>query len=196
MNLKNLSGVRPRRPVVEQHIEDPWRLREALNGDTVAWTKIVDDFSGTMWYWARSQGLNHDDAEDVCQDVWYLLRDKGHTISDPRALPGWLATTTRRQAITASKRASRATTTLTEDRLEQITTNDAAPDDIAIAVDHNERLSAAFQRLRERCQELLSLLWADVAYLDIAEILDMAIGSIGETRRRCLEQLRVEAGLA
>lgn len=181
---------------MEQQTEDPWRLRDALNGDVTAWSKIVDDFSGTMWHWARSQGLNHDDAEDVCQDVWYLLRDKGNTITDPRALPGWLATTTRRQAITVSKRASRATTTLTDDRLESITSSDATPDDIAILVDHNDRLSAAFQQLRERCRELLSLLWADVAYLDIAEILDMAIGSIGETRRRCLDQLRLDAGLS
>ncbi|MEM7325540.1 MAG: sigma-70 family RNA polymerase sigma factor [Actinomycetota bacterium] len=179
-----------------ERAEDPWQLQRALAGDTVAWAKIVDDFSGTMWYWARSQGLSHDDAEDVCQDVWYLLRDKGHTISDPRALPGWLATTTRRQAITVAKRAARATATLTEERLAAIPTAHPAPDDIAVVTDHNERLTAAFHRLRERCQELLSLLWADVSYVDISESLDMAMGSIGETRRRCLEQLRTEAGLS
>ena len=180
---------------MDSSLEDPWRLRAALDGDADAWAKIIDDFSGTMWYWARSQGLNAEDAEDVCQDVWFLLRDKGRGISDPRALPGWLATTTRRQAITASKRAARTSTTLTDDRLESVTSTDAAPDQLAIVSDHNERLAAAFETLRERCKELLSLLWADVAYQEIAELLDMAIGSIGETRRRCLDQLRVEAGL-
>lgn len=196
MNSKSLAGVGSRRHQVDSTTQDPWQLNDALNGNAEAWARIVDEFSGTMWYWAKNQGLNSQDAEDVCQDVWYLLRDKGHTITDPRALPGWLATTTRRQAITTAKRSSRMSLTLDDDGLETMTTDDPKPDDIAIVLDSRERLTLAFQQLRERCRELLSLLWADVSYLDIAASLDMAIGSIGETRRRCLEQLRVQAGMA
>jgi len=41
--------------------------------------------------------LGHVDAQDVGQSVWLCLVDQLDKIRDPAALPGWLATTTRRE---------------------------------------------------------------------------------------------------
>lgn len=47
-------------------------------------------------------------------------------------------------------------------------------------------------RLSDRCQRLLRLLSssAEMSYSQIAELLDLPIGSIGPTRARCLDALR------
>ena len=50
----------------------------------------------------------------------------------------------------------------------------------------------AAERLPARCQRLLGLLMRgdDLPYKEIAEQLNMPIGSLGPTRGRCLEHLR------
>lgn len=183
----------------ELSTDDPWRLRDALAGDVEAWTAIVDEFSPTMWHWARTAGLERQDAEDVVQNVWYRLADRGHAIDEPARLAGWLATTTKRAAWDVHRRSSRRRESLgpsdvTEWQLPDVSAGPAAE---VLADDLSERLVAAFGTLREKCRDLLSLLWApDVTYDEISRTLDMAVGSIGPTRSRCLEQLRRAAGVA
>jgi DNA-directed RNA polymerase specialized sigma24 family protein len=62
----------------------------------------------------------------------------------------------------------------------------------------NAVLWQEFQRLSERCFQLLRLLLADPApsYLEVGAALDMKIGSIGPTRARCLAELRRRMELA
>lgn len=180
-------------------LDDPWRLREALDGDVAAWTAIVDEFTSTMWHWARSAGLSREDAEDVVQSVWYRLADRGHAIDEPARLAGWLATTTKRAAWDVLRRRGRrpespGPTDVAEWQLPDVSAGPAAQVE---ADDLSGRLVEAFGTLREKCRDLLSLLWEpDVSYDDISATLDMPIGSIGPTRARCLDQLRRAAGVA
>ncbi len=175
---------------------DPWRLGAALAGDVDAWAFLVDEFSTTMWHWARSYRLGREDAEDVCQTVWYQLRDKGHGIDDPRKLPGWLATTTRRAALAVAKRRQRP-----GDSALSIDANDGAlaerlhtqesPAEQAEMNDLHDRLVVAFDKLSDKCRELLTLLWhGRLSYEEVADMLGMAIGSVGSDRLRCLTRLR------
>ncbi len=172
---------------------DPFRLGEALAGDDAAWGHIVESFSQNLWHWARSQGLSRSDAEDVAQTVWYRLKDRGHTIRDPRTLPGWLATTTRREARRVREHRAVPVHQEVFDRIESPRA-DAA--DVASSADLSRRLAAAYTSLRPACRELLALCWDDrLSYADIAQMLEKPIGSIGPTRQRCLDDLRQEAGV-
>ena len=71
-----------------------------------------------------------------------------------------------------------------------------SPEAEVVTDDENARLWHALGRLPERCQKLLRIVaWEPRPdYSSVAETLDMPIGSIGPTRRRCLEKLRVELG--
>jgi DNA-directed RNA polymerase specialized sigma24 family protein len=55
--------------------------------------------SGTplLWSICCRYGLGSADAGDASQNVWLALVDQLDNIRDPAALPGWLATTTRRE---------------------------------------------------------------------------------------------------
>ena len=68
----------------------------------------------------------------------------------------------------------------------------APPVDTGVLLDERDRaLWQAFERLSEKCQQLLRVAVANPqAYDEISAALDMPIGSIGPTRRRCLTQLR------
>jgi DNA-directed RNA polymerase specialized sigma24 family protein len=56
-----------------------------------------------------------------------------------------------------------------------------------------QTLQQGMENLGDRCRRLLQLLYYDTSvpsYADVAETLDMPIGSIGPMRARCLKKLR------
>ena len=72
-------------------------VTRARNGDKQAWDTLVERYSPLIWSICRRHRLAGADADDVGQSVWLRLADQLDKIRDPAALPGWLATTTRRE---------------------------------------------------------------------------------------------------
>jgi len=61
------------------------------------------------------------------------------------------------------------------------------------ALEQRGAVHRALERLGDRCRQLLKVLYFEnttPAYAQIAERLQMRIGSIGPTRARCLQRLR------
>jgi RNA polymerase sigma factor (sigma-70 family) len=168
-------------------------LRAASEGDQEAWNAITDRFTSLLWSVARSYRLGSDDAEDVVQNTWLRLLENLTKIDNPEALPGWLATTARREALGILRRRGR--TVLTRDEDLGVDLADPASTDLDSALLEDERdveLWASFAKLPERCQQLLRVLMAcdRPVYAEVSAAFDMPIGSIGPTRMRCLERLR------
>jgi len=168
----------------------------ARGGDKRAWEELVDRYAPLIWSICRQYRLADADAEDIVQAVWLYLVEQLDNLRDPAALPGWLATTTKR----ACARARRARCTLLAD--EQVL--DSIPDErIApaghelIVAERDAALREAFARMPPECQQLLALLMADppVPYAEISARLGIPVGSIGPTRRRCLDKLRRDPAL-
>ena len=67
------------------------------NSDEQAWDALVERYAPLIWSICRKYELRGADAEDVGQSVWLHLVDAPEQVRDPAALPGWLATTTRRE---------------------------------------------------------------------------------------------------
>jgi RNA polymerase sigma factor (sigma-70 family) len=72
-------------------------VSRATNGDRQAWDGLVERYAPLIWSICRRHGLGDADAEDVGQSIWLKLVDQLDKIRVPAALPGWLATTTRRE---------------------------------------------------------------------------------------------------
>lgn len=180
--------------------QDPWRLKAALDGDAEAWAFLVDHFTAQIWRWSRNCGLDHEDSLDVAQTVWLRLKDKGAGIEDPRRLPGWLATTTKRLAIETRNRRKRtvaADLTATEHGIgdPMFAVREPSPGQHSIADDERQRLASAFMQLSEQCRDLLAMSWRHFSYADIAAALEISVGSVGPSRGRCLDRLREGAGI-
>src|SRR6266852_8389008 len=74
-------------------------VTRARKGDQQAWDAMVERYAPLIWSICHRYRLSGADAEDVGQAVWLLLVDRLDSLRDPAALPGWLATTTRRECI-------------------------------------------------------------------------------------------------
>jgi RNA polymerase sigma factor (sigma-70 family) len=173
----------------------------AMVGDSAGWDDLVDRFSGLIWAVARGQGLSTTDAAEVSQTTWLRLAEHIGEITDPLRVGAWLATTARREAIRIARLGARY---VLVDPWEYVD-HSVTEDDLDTGIVHQERdlvIRQALALLPTRCRELLTaLVLSDppLSYRQLSEDADMAIGSIGPTRGRCLEHLReliatVEAG--
>ena len=74
-------------------------VADARNGCDRAWTALFERFLPVIRAVARGYQLGDSDIEDVGQTVWVQLLEHVDRIREPRALPGWLITTTRRESL-------------------------------------------------------------------------------------------------
>ncbi len=173
-------------------------VARAAGGDQAAYEALVDRFGRLVWHIARSCGLDGDDAADVSQTVWLRFVEQLPRLREPARAGAWLATTARREAMAVAHRRVRPIDLVElEDRggLPPVPPLDAS------TLEADERASAvrqAFSDLPQWCRALLRLLCADppTPYRVVAVALDMAVGSIGPSRQRCLAQLSRHPAMA
>jgi len=166
-------------------------VTRARNSDELAWDALVERYAPLIWSLCRRYRLDAADAADVGQNVWLQLVNQLGTIRDPAALPGWLATTTRRECQRVLNKAQAphaAPHALDADNI---------PDGPASTPGH-VALREAFAHLPPRCQQLIALLIKDppVPYAQISARLGFPAGSIGPNRGRCLDKLHHHPAIA
>jgi RNA polymerase sigma factor (sigma-70 family) len=173
-------------------------VARATNGDQAAWDEIVERYAPLVWAICIRHQLDRQSIDDIGQSVWLLLVENISRLREPAALPGWLATTTRRECLRALRASGRL-------RMEVPTPFEEQPPDDSVAIEQeiveaelHAALRAAFAELPAGCRELLSMLISDPApgYASISATLGVPIGSIGPTRARCLARLRRSRYLA
>jgi len=166
-------------------------LIAARLGDREALNALVVDLNPLVWSVARRQGLDATVAEDVVQTVWMTLLRKLHTLTEPQAVASWLITTTRREA-SRNRNVTDRVEPLDDDASERLLSADGLPEEEALRTDRNRALWRAFNRLPQRCQDLLrmTVLAGRAEYDQVAKYMGMPRGSIGPTRGRCISTLR------
>ena len=169
-------------------------VRRAANGDGWAWERLVDQYSRLIWAMTRDFRLGESDAADVVQATWLRLLEHIDRIEHPDRIGSWLATTARHECLrhlAAGKRVM-----LVQDDDEAMTAAVGYHPDVDERLLAHERAQAvreALSTLPSQSQRLLELLMADppIPYSEISDQLGLPIGSIGPTRGRCLERLRL-----
>ena len=138
--------------------------------------------------------LSPAELQDVAQTVWLRLIEHLGDLREPRALPMWLITTAKREALRQAKASSRAPPDRPAGRR-------AGPrcfvieDDQDADLVRDERQAAlmeGFAALSPRQRELLMILSEDppVPYAEISRRTGIPVGAIGPTRARAVERLR------
>jgi len=174
-------------------------VRAASNGENQAWDALTERYAPLIWSICRRYRLAGADAEDVAQAVWLKLVDHVGHLRNPAALPGWLATTARRECgrvlrVAGTSRAWERVLTI-----ENIPdTQTATAEQELLAAERHAALREAFTRLPPACQRLLALLVEDppLPYAEIGARLGIPAGSIGPNRGRCLDRLRRDPVIA
>ena len=169
----------------------------AKGGDARAWDALVERFAPLIWSICRKYQLDRTDAEDVAQNVWMIFVNHLDSVRDPAALPGWLSTITRRECFKILRATCKLPANGTAPENAPTESTASAEYELLLA-ERSAALHEAFCRLPLSSQRLLTLLIADppVPYAEIGARLGIPIGSIGPSRRRCLEKLRRDPAIA
>jgi RNA polymerase sigma factor (sigma-70 family) len=164
-------------------------LKLAAGGDRSAWDALVERFGQMVWSVARGFRLDDATAKDVAQTVWLKLIENVDSIKDPERLPGWLATTCRREAMKVAKSRDRMVPTEFEYDVEDPSTG---AEELLIDDEENRLVAKAFKTLDDACRQLLRLMTIEppLSYEEISEATGRPMGSLGPTRARCLEKLK------
>ena len=174
-------------------------VARAKDGDDQAWDALVERYAPLVWSICRRHRLGRADANDVAQSVWLRLVDQLDRVREPAALPGWLATTTRRECLRVSCAARGPHASIYPLDVENLPDRWAGPaDQELLAAERHAALREAFSQLPSHGQQLLALLIADppVPYADISTRLGIPVGSIGPTRSRYLNKMRRHPAIA
>ena len=181
----------PEPPEVEELVE------AARGGDAAAWDALVDRYLPLVTAVIRRLRLSPADADDVNQTVWLRLVEHLDGLREPRALPGWLATTARNEGLRQIKRRARDLPVdpggTTFDTRRGLRPGRGAGPGPAVARpargdDWSSRRSGA------SCCSCSSPTHP-LSYDEISARLGIPRGSIGPTRARALEQLRESRAL-
>jgi RNA polymerase sigma factor (sigma-70 family) len=171
-------------------------VARAQAGDQSAWDEIVQRYAPLVWATCRRFGLSNADTDDVGASVWLRLVENVDSLREPAALAGWLLTTIRNECLRLTRRAGRQILVGDHSLAEQPDITDT--DEWLLLQERRIALRGAFTDLPARCQELLTLLFADppTPYAQIESNLGIPVGAIGPTRQRCLDRLRRDPRLA
>lgn len=170
-------------------IDDSSLITACLAGNQDAWTELVRRYNRLVWSIALKSGLSEETAADVAQNVFTIVLRRLESLRDIERFSAWLITTTHRESWRVAK-------LLREQAGDgKVDPVDPAPslEEAVISWEHASIVHQALDRLGERCQRLLSMLFLHdprPSYEAIATELGISIGSIGPIRGRCLKRMK------
>ena len=160
-------------------------------GDDATWQATVRRYDTLVRATARRVVRSDADVDESVQRTWVALFRSADRIADPRALPGWLATTARREALAVVRSQQRAVPS--EDVADQV-----APDDIDLGADLmslelRRELHRAVGTLPETQRRIVwALLREPASYDALSQELGIPRGSLGPLRGRAVKALRAQ----
>jgi RNA polymerase sigma factor (sigma-70 family) len=174
-------------------------VTRAGTGDKQAWDALVERYAPLVWAICRRYRLSATDAQDAGQCVWLHLVEQLGSLRDPAALPGWLATTTRRECARLLRAAHHPrAAALIPDAGNVADEQAEIPEQELLAAERHAALREALTCLPPRGQQLIALLTCDppVSYAQIGAALGIPVGSIGPLRSQYLHKLRSYPAIA
>ena len=175
----------------------------ALEGHSAAWNALVARLERVVWKSVNMVTSDREIREDAFAATWLRLAERLDTIREPEKLPGWLATTSCNEVRQIVRQRGRHHVSLNDsfgaagggagDMIDTLTADTGEHDAGMIAQEQHGDVRAAFARLDEPCREIITVLvLADppLAYDEASELLGRPVGSLGPSRRRCLDKMK------
>lgn len=173
--------------------EDAELLQRCRQGDAAAWSRLLDKYERLVYSIGLNHGLSVDDAADIAQLTFTYFLESVDSLRDDSNIGGWLATVARRHTWRVVAKQQRVHPEPVDSDVVEILLPTAKTANPVENWELAEWLNQGLNRISNRCRALLTALYLDPqepSYTEIAAQLEMAEGSIGPTRARCLERLR------
>ena len=180
--IRNMGGSR----------QDQSLVQNCLRGSEEAWSALIDKYKNLIFSIPVKRGFSPEDAADIFQAVCLTLVSELPRLREPRALPAWLIQTTSHKCFRwMEKSLPYADVKLQEEMLPH--DSPMVSEEFLVELEREQMVRNALSALSTDCKRLVDLLFYQMpppSYDDLAASLEIPKGSIGPTRRRCLEKLR------
>ncbi|MGJ3241568.1 MAG: RNA polymerase sigma factor [Opitutales bacterium] len=148
---------------------------------------LVDAYYTPLYRFAYSLTKNEHEAGDLTQQTFVIYAQKGHTIQDASKVKSWLFTTLYREFLRLRRKLGRVDT---QDNETLEFSAPSVPADAVRSVDAQLAVEA-LQSVDEVYRAPLSLFYLeDASYKEIAETLDVPIGTVMSRLSRGKAQLK------
>ena len=153
----------------------------------ISFEGLVREYYQPLYKFAYSLSKSADNAADLTQQTFLIWAEKGHTLRDPAKAKSWLFTSLYREFLRHNRR-SQKVTPIDQEILE--TRRDTSLVSSVRQMEGNEALEA-LQDLDPVYREPLTLFYLEnLPYKEIAEVLDIPIGTVMSRLARGKAQLK------
>jgi RNA polymerase sigma-70 factor (ECF subfamily) len=170
-------------------LSDSELVQACRQHDERAWALLVERFSRYVYAIAiQAYRLSEQDADEVFQEVFTRTYEHLDRLRSNEAIRPWIGQLTRRLAVDRLRAARREQ--LGDDALRLV---EGQADEAIERVELALAIQDAMATLPENCQEILDRFFArGQSYHEIAEALELPMGTIASRISRCLAKLRRE----
>jgi len=148
---------------------------------------LVARFYEPLYQFAFSLARSEADACDLTQQTFYVWATKGHQLRDPQKVKTWLFTTLHRQFLESRRRLVR----FPHQDLDSAEIELPSIEPHAISQIDAAQVLASLARVDESFQSPVALFYLqDCSYKEIADILDLPLGTVKSRISRGIGQLQ------
>lgn len=167
-------------------------VKRCLQGEEEAWNTLIDKYKALIYSVPVKYGLQPQEAADVFQGTCVELLTHLKELREPRALPKWLIQVAHHRCYHLKRQQRRL---VSRDSEIELPDPEAPPvaDSLLRQMEEEQMLREAMAALAPRCRKLIEMLFFETPsrpYTEVASALQLAVGSIGLTRQKCMEKLR------
>ena len=177
----------------ERAWSDERLVRECCKGNQNAWAGLIEKYKNLIFSVPIKFGLSREDAADVFQSVCVELLAGLPKLREPKALPKWLMQTSYHQCLRWKKLRLDLADDNSETASEKLASSAELPEEILLQMQKEQSVRDAIAALPPRCHQMVTMLFFEDPprpYDEVARQLQLAAGSIGFIRGRCLSKLR------
>ena len=188
-----IGGAKPAREGAASW-SDERLVSECLKGNEQAWSGLIDKYKNLIYSIPVKMGM-HDEAADIFQAVCLDLLSDLPRLREPRALPKWLMQACYHKCLQYRRKTQKhlAAPEAEAEDLPADAEHAPLPDHMLCELEKEQMVRDALTELSPRCERMVRMLFFENPprpYQEIARELDLATGSIGFIRGRCLEKLK------
>jgi len=175
------------------HFADSRLVKECLHGNQSAWSELVDKYKNLIFSIPIRYGFSEDESADIFQEVCIDLLNELPRLREPNALAGWLIRVARNKCYHRKQSQQRLALQQDDPDELEVAASLEEPEGAITQTQQEQMLREALLDLSPRCRKLVQMLFFETParpYQQVAGELELALGSVGFIRRRCLEKLR------
>jgi len=173
-------------------ISDATLVKRCLSGQEEAWSQLIEKYKALIYSIPVKYGLPQQEAADVFQGTCMELLTHLRDLREPRALPKWLIQVAYHKCYHWKRQQQRLVSRDGEAELPEPEIPPVA-EELVRQTQEEQMLREAMASLAPRCRKLVEMLFFETPsrpYSKVANELNLAVGSIGLTRQKCIESLR------